>query len=322
MKKATVKATRKPVTTGRYMEILNDFSFKRVFGEANKQNLIALINDLLAGEKHVKDLAYMPTEQLGERKGNRRIILDLKCIGENGEVFLIEMQRLEHKNFRDRTVFSTSRIISNFYAEGDNYRDTALPEVYFIGILEFRMDAEECEHHIRRVELTDRNTGKVFYNKLQYIFLELPNFVKTPEEIETDLDRWFWLFKHLSEADQMPRFMNRRVFKRIFQIAELANLSEDELMAYNASIQAEWDWQNAVELAEERAVEKALKKERAKAEARERQLLKEAEADKRQLLKEVEAEKLASAKKMLDAGVPIQQIAEFTNLPIAVIKKL
>ncbi len=64
------------------------------------------------------------------------------------------------------------------------------------------------------------------YKKLKYIFLELPNFVKTAQEIETDLDRWFWLFKHLSEADQMPRFMNRRVFKRIVQIAELAKLSE------------------------------------------------------------------------------------------------
>ncbi len=166
------KTSQQSVKAGRYMEILGDYGFKRVFGESNKENLIALINDLLAGEKHVKDLAYMPTEQLGERKGNRKIILDLKCIGENGEVFLIEMQRLEHKNFRDRTVFSTSRIISNFYAEGEDYRDTALPEVYFIGILEFRMDIEEQEHHIRRVELTDRNTGKVFYTKLRYIFLE------------------------------------------------------------------------------------------------------------------------------------------------------
>ncbi len=145
------------------MEILSDWSFKFVFGEKNKENLIALINDLLAGEKHVKDLVYMPTEQLGERKTKRKIILDLKCIGENGEVFLIEMQRLEHKNFRDRTVFSTSRVISNFYAQGEDYKDTALPEVYFIGILEFRMDAEETAQYIRRVELTDRNTGEVFH---------------------------------------------------------------------------------------------------------------------------------------------------------------
>src|SRR5690606_35346298 len=150
----------------RYIDILNDWAFKRIFsGEANKNNLIALLNELLAGEKHILDLAYLPTEEAGEQGGSRRIIFDLKCRGSNGEVFLIEMQRVEHRNFRDRTVFSTSRIISNHYAAGDDYRSTALPEIYFIGILEFRMDAAEREHHIRRVELTDRETGKVFYRK-------------------------------------------------------------------------------------------------------------------------------------------------------------
>src|SRR5690606_34774292 len=96
--------------------------------------------------------------------------------GDNKEIFLIEMQRVGHHNFRDRVVFSTSRIISNHYAQGDDYRNTALPEVYFIGILDFRMDAEEQQRYIRRVELTDRDTGKIFYPKLKYIFLELAKF--------------------------------------------------------------------------------------------------------------------------------------------------
>ncbi len=113
--------------------------------------------------------------------------------------------------------------------------------------------------------------------------------------------------------------MNRRVFKRIFQIAELANLSEDELMAYNASIQAEWDWQNAVELAEERAAakadENARKEERAKAEAEKRELLKEAEAEKRELL-------IQSARAFKKSGVPNAVIAESLGLPLDVVEKL
>src|SRR5690606_92155 len=127
----------------------------------------------------VKELVYMPTEQQSDLKEHKKEIFDLKCIGDKGEVFIIEMQRLEHKNFRDRTVFSTTRVISNCYAEGEAYKNTTLPEVYFIGILEFRMDTEERERYIRRVELTARDTGTVFYKKLKYIFLELPNFVKT-----------------------------------------------------------------------------------------------------------------------------------------------
>src|SRR5690606_11119890 len=131
-----------------------------------------------------------PTEELGDNREQRRIVFDLKCEGDNREVFLIEMERVGHRNFRDRVVFSTSRIISNQYVQGDDYRNTALPEVYFIGILDFRMDADEQQRYIRWVELTDRDTGKVFYPKLMSILLELANFVKTDTEIRTEMDQW------------------------------------------------------------------------------------------------------------------------------------
>src|SRR5690606_24584906 len=246
---------------GKYINILTDWAFKRIFsGDSNKRNLIELLNDLLDGEKHIRDLAYLPTEELGDNSEQRRIIFDLKCIGDKGEIFLVEMQRVAHQNFRDRTVFSTSRIISNQYAQGDDFRDTELPEVYFIGILEFRMDADEQQRYIRRVELADRDTGKVFYHKLKYIFLELVNFVKKDEEIRTDMDQWFWLFRHLHKADRLPAFLKKKVFGRIFNIAEISNLTTEELMAYNASIQAKWDWDNAVAY----AVDTAVEKERAK----------------------------------------------------------
>lgn len=290
---------------GKYIDILTDWSLKRIFsGESNKKNLIELLNDLLADEKHIRDLTYMPTEELGGNDHHRRIIFDLKCVGANGEIFLIKMQRVAHRNFRDRTVFSTSRIISNHYTQGDDYRDVALPEVYFIGILEFRMDVDERERYIRRVELADRDTGKVFYSKLKYIFLELTNFVKRDEEIRTDMDQWFWLFKHLSEASRLPAFMKKRVFRRIFDIAEIANLTTEELMAYNASIQAKWDWENAIALAEERAAEKAvektLKKERAK----------------------VEAEKIQSVRKMLTKGLSVADAAEISGLSVKEITEI
>ncbi len=101
-------------------------------------------------------------------------------------------------------------------------------------------------------------------------------------------------------------------------------------MAYNASLQAEWDWQNAVELAEERAAaiadENARREERAKAEARERQLLQQAEAKEREFLKEAEAEKrellIQSARALKKSGVPNVVIAESLGLPIGVVEKL
>ncbi len=316
---------------GKFIDPLLDYSFKRIFsGDTNKQNLIELLNDLLAGEKQIKDLVYMPTEELGDNSDLRRIIFDLKCLGDKGEIFLIEMQRLDHRNFRDRTVFSTSRIISNHYAQGDDYRKTALPEVYFIGILEFRMDQDEQERYIRRVDLAERETGRIYYNKLKYIFLELPNFAKGDDEIRTDMDQWFWLFKYLSGADRLPAFMKKKVFKRIFNIAEIASLTTEELMAYNASIQAKWDWENAVSLVEERAVEKAMEQERAKTaellkqeRAKAAKLLKEERTKAKEKLAKAEADKLATAKSIKEMGILTdQQLADKFNLPLAVVEGL
>ncbi|PPK99512.1 hypothetical protein [Parapedobacter indicus] len=77
------------------------------------------------------------------------------------------------------------------------------------------------------------------------------------------------------------------------------------MMAYNASIQAKWDWQNAVSLAEERATER----ERAKA----AKLLEKERA---------EAEKIQSVKKMLARGLSITDAAEFSGLSIKKVTKI
>src|SRR5690606_39926265 len=166
------------------------------------------------------------------------------------------------------------------------------------------------------VELTDRDTGKVFYSKLKYIFLELANFVKTDEEIRTDMDQWFWLFRHLHKADRLPAFLKKNVFSRIFNIAEIANLTTEELMAYNASMQAKWDWDNAIAYAVDAAVEKALEEERAKTAKlleQERARAEKAETDKL----------LATARSIKELGVLTnQQIAEKFNLPLNVVEEL
>src|SRR5690606_226953 len=131
---------------------------------------------------------------------------------------------------------------------------------------------------------------------------------------------WFWLFRHLHKADRLPAFLKKRVFSRIFNIAEISNLTTEELMAYNASIQAKWDWENAiayaVDAAVDTAVEKALEGERAKtAKLLEKERIR-AEAEWARADK-AEAEKLATARSIKELGVLTdQQIAEKFKLPL------
>jgi len=98
----------------------------------------------------------------------------LLCTGTNGEQFIIEMQRAEQRNFRDRTVFYTSRLINEQLPKGQSHWNIELKEVYLIAILEFNFRESNPGDYLHNVALTNTNTHEIFYKKLGYKFLELP----------------------------------------------------------------------------------------------------------------------------------------------------
>lgn len=86
--------------TGRYIDPLTDWGFKRLFGsEPNKDILKDFLNELFNGEKHITDISYKPTEHAGDHRDGRKAIFDLRCTGDNGEQFIVEMQRGSRRCF-------------------------------------------------------------------------------------------------------------------------------------------------------------------------------------------------------------------------------
>lgn len=84
----------KPPVLGKYIDLLVDFAFKKIFGsEPNKDLLIAFLNEVFRGRKHIVDLTYDKNEYPGDLKDEGAAIFDLHCTGQNGEKFLIEVQR-------------------------------------------------------------------------------------------------------------------------------------------------------------------------------------------------------------------------------------
>ena len=83
--------TRMPAQ--RYVDILTEAGFKAVFGvEKNKDILIGLLNVVLPAGRRVSDLAYSTTEVPGFTLSNKSVRLDLRCTGEDGTRFIVEMQ--------------------------------------------------------------------------------------------------------------------------------------------------------------------------------------------------------------------------------------
>ena len=78
----------------RYINLFTDFGFKKIFGsEVNKDLLIDFLNELLAGQEHIKSLTYLKNEHLGNIPLDRKVVFDLYCENDQGEKFIIELQK-------------------------------------------------------------------------------------------------------------------------------------------------------------------------------------------------------------------------------------
>jgi len=127
-------------------------------------------------------------------------------------------------------LFYTSRLISDQAPKGRR-SDWAykLTEVYLVALLEdFTLEVGSSANYLHDICLCTRESGEIFYDKLGYTYIELRNFVKTETELETDLDRWLHVLKHLNHMDRIPVYLRKPIFEKLFNIAEYSNLTKEE----------------------------------------------------------------------------------------------
>ncbi|NET10627.1 MAG: Rpn family recombination-promoting nuclease/putative transposase [Symploca sp. SIO2B6] len=230
----------------RYINLLTDFGFKRVFGtEANKQFAIDFLNTLLPVHHHITDLTFKNTEQLGSTTIDRKAVFDIYCQTESGQKIIIEIQKVKQKFFKDRSVFYATFPIQEQAQKGEwDYR---LNYVYTIGVLDFVFDEDiNNSTYLYFVDLKDQHC-QPFYEKLQFIYIALPKFTKSLHQLQSHQDKWLFLLRYLSELSNLPKSLqNDSVFENLFDVAEFARLSADEQRAYHNSLKYYRDLNNAV----------------------------------------------------------------------------
>ena len=258
----------------KYINPFTDFGFKKLFGtEPNKDLLINFLNEVILPEQRkITDLSYKKNEHLGETEFDRKAIFDLYCLGSNDERFIVEMQKAKQNYFKDRSVFYSTFPIQEQAVRGDwNYR---LSEVFTVGILDFvftepkspeetLIEGDKNKKKTKKettgttelaepkdvrhvVTLKDQN-NKVFYDKLTFVYLEMPNFTKTEDELETTYDKWLYVLKNLPNLDKRPIKLQEKIFKRLFETAEIAKFSPEEKEEYEESLKSYRDLKNVID---------------------------------------------------------------------------
>lgn len=247
----------------RYVNFYTDFAFKKLFGtEMNKDLLIGFLNALFHDKETITDITYLNAEQLGTQEYDRRAVFDVYCKNNRGESFIVEMQKGEQNFFKDRSVFYSSFAIREQAPRGVwNYE---LKCVYTIGILNFCFKDGSDDKYMHEVKLMETDTKEVFYDKLVFIYLEMPKFTKTEEQLETLFEKWMYAIRHLGSLMERPKALQEKVFERLFEVAEIAKFDRKERGEYEESLKVYRDWFSVMETAEMKGMAKGLEEGMAK----------------------------------------------------------
>ena len=287
----------------RYVNFYTDFAFKKLFGtEVNKELLISFLNALLHGREEIQDISYLNTEHLGTQEYDRRAVFDVYCTNERGEYFLVEMQKGEQQFFKDRSVYYSTFAIREQAPRGE--WDYGLKGIYTIGIQNFCYDATDSSYY-HEVKLMDTATKEVFYDKLTFIYLEMPKFTKTEAELETLFDKWLYAIRNLASLMERPRALQEKVFQHLFEAAEIAKFDRKERFEYEESLKNYRDWFSVMQTAELRGEQRGMERglERGMAEGR-------------------MEERLSNARNLKRLDVPVGTIAQATGLSAEEIERL
>lgn len=246
-----------------YIDPFVDFAFKRIFAaDESKPILIGLLNSIFKGRKYITAIQYGKNEYHGKNMDEGGVVFDVTCTDVDGSKFIIEIQRGYQKNFKERALFYTSRAISEQAPKGGR-KEWAynLTEVYLVAFLEdFNLPDSPGSEYVQDICLANRHTGKIFYDKLSFVFIELLNFVKTQEGLNTELDKWLYALKHLTEFNNRPEYLSGPEFDQLFNLAKYANLTKEERDMYNASLKYKWDNKNVMDYAKADAEAKGMAK--------------------------------------------------------------
>lgn len=238
----------------------NDIAFKKIFGnEQHKNTLISFLNSVLdfQGKSTIVDVELANPYQVPRIPELKETIFDIKATNQNGENFIVEMQKKDLGDFTKRSLYYTSKVYVAQLPKGTDY--TRLKKVYFIGILNFNIF--ENKEFISRHLIINQETKTQDIKDFEFTFLELEKFQKGLDELDSVLDKWVYFLKNASDLTVVPKeYEEISEFKEAFEIATQTAWNKKELEVYEYITLKEFDELNALQTAEKKGMEKGIAK--------------------------------------------------------------
>nr|WP_269205798.1 Rpn family recombination-promoting nuclease/putative transposase [Clostridium botulinum] len=220
------------------MKPLNDFIFKKLFGENEvKDNLIAFLNAVLDR----KDRDRLVTLEIVDNKeltrdliNDKTAILDVRAKTENGTQIDIEVQLTNQHNMDKRTLFYWGKLFNEKISKGEDYKN--LKKVITINILDFEyinLDKFHTKFHLWEDEYKEY----MLTDLVEIHFIELPKFNKLEEKNlkEDRLQRWLTFFNKDIPNEKLKELMEMdKDIKKAEERLEYLSSDEKTIEIYKA----------------------------------------------------------------------------------------
>jgi len=305
----------------RFLDVRTDYAFKKVFGsEESKEILISFLNAVIdfEGGAKIEDLTIADPYQIPLIKGMKDTYVDVKASLSDNRRVIIEMQVLNVEGFEKRVLYNAAKAYSMQLHKAEVF--AGLEPIIALTVTDFVM-FEDIKPVITYFRLLEKETLIKYSDDIELIFIELPKFAKTEDQLKTVTDKWIYFIKNAGSLEYVPEALDETPIDRAFQIANTAGLSEEELEIQHKRRDFIWLQKGSLEKAKKdgwrqgKAVCKAEVIAAGKAEGK-------AEGNTAVKLEGKAEGKAEVARIMKNRNIDIQVIADLTGLTIQEIRNI
>ena len=290
---------------GRLLAVKVDYVFAKLFGKRSHERvLVCLLNAILNGKPHIKSVTLDPTEYKKTSPDGKSVRLDIAATSDDGTRLHIEMQCHNEGNIGDRASFCQARLREDELKEGENY--SSIPNIISIWICDEPVTKRKscCHEIVSMYKENGVDPIEIASEKMRQFIIELSKLEMTPKRFLNDMFQIWMMF--IKDPNSIPpEFLSIPEVKEAMDELTLMSSDPETRAVYKARLQELNDIRAGMSVKYEEGKEKG--REEGKEEGEKIGERKKA---------------IETAKKMLAKNVDISDIADFTGLDIAEIKKL
>lgn len=220
----------------KFIDPRTDFAFKKIFGnEKAKDIVISFLNGVMSLKEGylITKVEIIDPYQAPKLKFVKETFVDVRCIDQRNITYIVEMQVQYVQAFEKRVVYNASKAYVNQLKQGDGY--PKLNQVISINILDFILFDEITDRYITTHIMKEDLSNTVYLDEIRYYFIELPKFQLLEKQLKSIIEKWIFFIKNTGHLDVIPESLKEKEFLEAFEIANVANMSEEEFEYYEAA---------------------------------------------------------------------------------------